>query len=233
MDGVSTWIPGAAVLFMNRSRSEVKVLESGYQAEYGSGAAGTGRHQGGTTVPRLGLQRAAQFRLEREQHANSSGVPKLCRRHRTSGSRSAALGKPGGHNKLFFFYAEGSTQRPPEAAVDVPAADRAGAAGRFLAATDNLGSPIHASDLAAGVCGYRDRRSPVLPGRRLLGRIPADRLSVGLNILKMYPLPNNRAPRSETTSSSSRRRHAPVPSRRCRFYQVTWPRVSFAVPRTT
>ena len=73
MDGVSTMDTGnnGQMLQMNvESIAEVKVLTSGYQAEYGrsSGLQITGGHQERhQPVPRLALRRRAQLRLELQQ----------------------------------------------------------------------------------------------------------------------------------------------------------------------
>ena len=78
MDGVSTMDTGSnrPLLQMNvESIAEVKVLTSGYQAEFGraSGVQVTAVTKSGTQpLPRLGLRRRAQLGLELEQQDRTS-----------------------------------------------------------------------------------------------------------------------------------------------------------------
>ena len=115
MDGVSTMdtgSSGAALFNMNtESIAEVKVLESGYQAEYGlrSGLqvmavtkSGTNRFRGSV----YNVRRNSDWNSNSEQN-KQNGVPKTVSKAQDIGfSIGGPVGKPGGNNKLFFFFAE-------------------------------------------------------------------------------------------------------------------------------
>ena len=67
--------------------------------------------------------------------------------------------------------------------------------GDFSQTTDNLGNPYpYIKDpQLTGACSAADQTACFRDGG-VLGKIPADRLyPLGLNILKMYPLPNNQS----------------------------------------
>ena len=107
------------------------------------------------------------------------------------------IGKPGGSNKLFFFFADefnpataGGTQQT----FRLPTAlERQG---DFSQSRDNLGNLVSVHQGPAA-----DRRVHRGGSDRLLqrtaassGGFPQDRLySLGLNILKMYPMPNDQS----------------------------------------
>ena len=112
MDGVSTMDTGgnSVLLQMNvESIAEVKVVASNYQAEYGrsSGLQITAVTKSGTN-----RFRGSVYDVERSSdwNANSktnilNGDPKTVLRERDFGySIGGPVGKPGGNNKLFFFY---------------------------------------------------------------------------------------------------------------------------------
>ncbi len=113
MDGVSTSSPGnnAIMLRLNtESLAEVRVLTAGYQAEFGR-AAGVQI----TSVTKSGTNRfhGSLYDVERDSGWNSNsrtnilnGDPKTVLKERDYGfSIGGPIGKPGGSNKLFFFYA--------------------------------------------------------------------------------------------------------------------------------
>jgi len=205
MDGVSTMdtgSSGAAIFNINtESISEVKVLESGYQAEYGlrSGLqvmavtkSGTNRFHGSL----YNVRRNSEWNANSKAN-NSNGVPKPVSKAQDIGfSVGGPAGKPGGQNKLFFFFAEefnpataGGTQQT----FRLPTAlERKG---DFSQSIDNLGNlyPYIKDPLLSGACSGTDQTACFKDGG-VLGRIPQDRLySLGLNILNMYPLPNNQS----------------------------------------
>ena len=114
MDGVSTMDTGSnrPLLMMNvESIAEVKVLTSGYQAEFGR-ASGVQV----TAVTKTGSNRfrGSVYDVERNSDWNSNsrqnilnGNPKNIAKERDFGfSIGGPVGKPGGSNKLFFFYAQ-------------------------------------------------------------------------------------------------------------------------------
>ena len=108
------WTPGSnrAIIDLNvESIAEVKVLVSSYQAEYGrsSGLQITAVTKSGTN-----RFRGSVYDVERNSdwNANSktnilNGDPKTVLRQRDWGySIGGPVGKPGGSNKLFFFYTQ-------------------------------------------------------------------------------------------------------------------------------
>lgn len=201
MDGVSTMDTGSnrPLLQMNiESIAEVKVLTSGYQAEYGraSGVQVTAVTKSGTN-----RFRGSIYDVERNSdwYSNSktnllNGDPKPILREKDWGySIGGPIGKPGGANKLFFFYAQEFSPRTAGNNViryRMPTAlERAG---DFSQTTDNNGNPYpFIKDPAiTGVCSATSQAACFAAGG-VLGRIPADRLyQPGLNILKLWPLPN-------------------------------------------
>ena len=188
MDGVSTMDTGnnGQMLQMNvEAIAEVKVLTSGYQAEYGrsSGLQITAVTKSGTNSIRGSL-----YDVERDSDWNENtwansknNVVKTIQKERDLGySIGGPIGKPGANNKLFFFYSH--EYRPRESGSQVnrfrvpTAAERAG---DFSASTDQNGNPI--PNLFNYVTG-----AP-FPGKV----IPQERLyQPGQAILNLWPLPN-------------------------------------------
>ena len=183
------------------SISEVKVLTSSYQAEYG-------RSSGlqVTAVTKSGTNRfsGSVYDVERDSdwYSNSrtnilNGDPKTTLRQRDWGySIGGPVGKPGGSNKLFFFYAQEFQPRTTGNDVvrfRVPTAlERQG---DFSQSTDNNGNPFpYIKDpLLSGTCSAPPARRPCFADGGVVGRIPADRLyQTGLNILKLYPAAEHR-----------------------------------------
>ena len=143
MDGVSTMdtgSSGSALFNMNtESIAEVKVLESGYQAEYGLAQrpAGPGGHEErDEPVPRILLQCAPQLGLERQQQGQQF---QWRAQDRIEGAGHRVLDRrpyreAGRPQQAVLLLRRGVQPRDRRRhAADVPAADRAGAAGRFLA----------------------------------------------------------------------------------------------------
>jgi hypothetical protein len=114
MDGVGVMDTGSnrPLLQMNvESIAEVKILTSGYQAEYGrsSGLQITAVTKSGTN-----RFRGSVYDVERNSDWNSNsktnklnGNPKTVLKEKDWGfSIGGPIGKPGGTNKLFFFYSQ-------------------------------------------------------------------------------------------------------------------------------
>lgn len=202
MDGISaidTGSNGSPILQMNvESIAEVKVLTSNYQAEYGrsSGLQITAVTKSGTN-----RFRGSVYDVERNSDWNSNsrvnklnGDPKPITKERDWGfSIGGPVGRPGGRNKLFFFYAhefEPRTAGHDVVRYRVPTAlERQG---DFSQSTDNNGN-LYAflkDPLLAGACNATTQAGCFAAGG-VLGRIPADKLyEPGLNILRLWPLPN-------------------------------------------
>ena len=133
MDGVGTMEPGSNRLMVSvnvESIAQVKVLTSSYQAEYGrsSGLQVTAVTRSGTNRFRGSL-----YDVERNSDWNSNsktnilnGDPKTTLKQRDWGfSVGGPVGKPGGQNKLFFFFAQEFQPREQGNNVDPsPHADR-------------------------------------------------------------------------------------------------------------
>ena len=127
------------------------------------------RHQ---PVPRLGLRRRAQLRVEREQQGQhpERRSRRPSRRRRIWGySIGGPIGKPGGTNKLFFFYSQEFSPRTGGNDVQrfrVPtAAERAG---DFSQTLDNNGALYNLTSrirCCAGACTATDT-SGCFRGRR-------------------------------------------------------------------
>ena len=209
MDGISAMDTGnnGQMLNMNvESIAEVKVLTQGYQAEYGrsSGLQITAVTKSGTNRFRGS---AYDIKINSDWNENSwvnekNGDPKPINKRDLYGySIGGPIGKPGGNNKLFFFYTH--EYRPTNAAINngnpirfrVPTAlERAG---DFSQTLDNNGAPDSAIiDCTTGQPFAEWRRS-----RR------ASRIATSLALLSRYPLPNPDADRRlELQLRAARRR---------------------------
>ena len=207
MDGVSSMDTGnnGVMLQMNtESIAEVKILTSGYQAEFGrsSGLQITAITKSGTN--QFSGSAYSVFRNS-SWNANSktnilNGDPKASLKEQDLGySIGGPIGRPGGNNKLFFFYAHEYAPRTTSNAggtvadiirYRVPTAlERQG---DFSETRDNNGAlfPFIKDPLLPGACAAANTSGCFADGG-VLGRIPVNRLyDVGLNLLKMWPLPN-------------------------------------------
>ncbi len=200
MDGVSANDTGAnrpLVQMSVESIAEVKVLTSGYQAEFGrnSGVQVTAVTKSGTNQ-----FRGAVYDVERNSdwNANSktnllNGDPKTVLRERDWGfSFGGPIGTPGGRNKLFFFYAHEIEPRTAGADVRryrVPTlAERAGDFSQSLDQNGTLYNLIK-DPTSTAACSATSSAGCFQDGG-VIGRIPAGRLyQPGVNMLNMYPVP--------------------------------------------
>src|SRR6476646_9802339 len=204
MDGVSAMDTGnnGQMLAMNvESIAEVKVLTQGYQAEFGrsSGLQITAVTKSGTNQFRGS---AYDLLTDSDWNANSwvnekNGDPKLKQTTRTLGySIGGPVGKPGGNNKLFFFYAH--EYRPTTTAINggnpirikVPTAlERQG---DFSQTVDNNGAAFpYIKDPSSSLACSATSTAGCFQDGGVLGRIPASSLyGPGLAVLNRYPLPN-------------------------------------------
>ncbi|MET0165503.1 MAG: carboxypeptidase-like regulatory domain-containing protein, partial [Vicinamibacterales bacterium] len=203
MDGISAMDTGnnGQMINMNiESIAEVKVLTQGYQAEYGrsSGLQITAVTKSGTNRFRGS---AYDIKTNSDWNENSwartkNGDPKPIDKRDVYGySIGGPVGKPGGNNKLFFFYTH--EYRPTNAPINngnairyrVPTAlERAG---DFSQTRDNNGNLFNfIADTSTGLpCGAADTRGCFQDGG-VLGRIPQSRLNpASLALLSRYPMP--------------------------------------------
>src|SRR5881398_1288694 len=204
MDGISAMDTGnnGQMLQMNVDAiGEVKVLTQGYQAEYGrsSGLQITAVTKSGTNQFHGS---AYDIQTSSDWDSNSwvnikNGDPKPKTSTKTLGyTFGGPVGKPGGTNKLFFFYSH--EYRPVTAAINggnpirirVPTAlERAG---DFSQTRDNTGAlfnlikdPLSTQPCVAG------NTAGCFQDGGVLGKMPASRLyPIGQAILNRYPLPN-------------------------------------------
>ncbi len=159
MDGVSTMEPGSNRLMVAvnvESIAEVKVLTSSYQAEYGRSS---GLQVAAVTKSGSNRFSGSVYDVERNSdwYSNSktnilNGDPKATVKQRDWGySVGGPVGKPGGNNKLFFFYAQ---EFQPRTAGDDTVRFRVPTAlerpGDFSQTTDNNGAlvPVHQGSAA-------------------------------------------------------------------------------------
>jgi hypothetical protein len=196
--------------------AEFKVLTSNYQAEFGRSAGaqisavtrgGTRDFHGSFYAFRRhdGMNANTWLNNRNSTPTNQITKPRLDQRD-IGYTIGGPVYIPGVFNKnkdkFFFFFSQEHQKRltPPAAAVNVRVPTALERAGDFSQSLDNNGNlfpfirdytknkPCSASDTSG--C-FKD----VVNGVEVLGKIPADRLySVGLNILKLYPMPNFNQP---------------------------------------
>ena len=211
LDGVATVDTGnngqmfAVVL---DSIAEFKVLTSNYQAEYGrsAGAQISAVTRGGSrdfhgsfyTFRRNDGMNANTWINNRDSTpTNRINKPRLDQR-----DIGYTIGGPvwipklfnEDKNKVFFFFSQEHQKRftPPAGPVRVTVPTALERAGDFSQSRDQAGNLFpYIRDAASGLpCSAADTRGCFQDGG-VIGKIPANRLySLGLNILKIYPLPN-------------------------------------------
>ena len=178
--------------------AEVKVVASAYQAEYGRS---TGIQISGITKSGTNQFRGSIYDIERQgkwnsnswQNVRNGNLKPVLKEKDWGYTIGGPVGKPGGQNRLFFFYSEQFSPRTSGGAINrfrVPTLlERQG---DFSQTTDNNGARFNLiRDASTGLpCIATDTRGCFQAGG-VLGRIPQDRLyRLGLNILKTYPEPN-------------------------------------------
>jgi hypothetical protein len=184
------------------SIAEVTVLTSNYQAEFGRSS---GLQITAVTKSGQNSFHGSVYSVLRNSRWNANsktnilnGDPRTKLKEKDLGySIGGPIGKPGGNNKLFFFYAHEFAPRTNESGVvryRVPTAlERQG---DFSQTIDNNGVlfPYIKDPLLSGTCSATNQAACFREGG-VLGRIPANRLYVpGMNVLKMYPAPNVNVP---------------------------------------
>jgi hypothetical protein len=200
MDGVGVMDTGSnrPLLQMNvESIAEVKVLTSVYQAEYGRSSglqitavtkSGTNRFRGSA----YDVIRNSKFNSNSKQNILNGSIKPVLNEKDLGFSIGGPIGKPGGNNKMFFFYSQEFS--PRTAGNDVQrfrfptVAERNG---DFSASLDQNGALYNLIKDPSNVnpCTAANTAGCFQDGGAL-GKIPASALyQTGLNILKMYPLP--------------------------------------------
>src|SRR4051794_5296162 len=205
MDGVGVMDTGSnrPLLQMNvESIAEVKVLTSVYQAEFGRSSglqitavtkSGTNRFRGSV----YDVQRNSDWNSNTKTNILNGDAKTVLKEKDLGYSIGGPLGKPGGNNKLFFFYSQEFS--PRTGGNDVrrfrfpTALERAG---DFSQTTDNNGVPFpFIKDPHSTAPCTSTNTAGCFQSGGVVGRIPADRLyQTGVNILNMYPLPNVNVP---------------------------------------
>jgi hypothetical protein len=188
MDGISAMDTGnnGQMLQMNiESIAEVKVLTSGYQAEYGRSSglqitavtkSGTNRFHGSL----YDIEDNSDWNTNSWQN-QENGIAKTKSQNRTWGySLGGPVGRPGGDNKLFFFYSHEYRPTKSSGSINrfrVPTdLERVG---NFSQSLNNQGRPIP------------QLRSPITREPYPNNIIPAEDLyAPGLAILNQWPSPN-------------------------------------------
>jgi hypothetical protein len=201
LDGATAMDPGVnrpASRVSVEAIAEVKLVTSGYQAEYGRSS---GLQINAVTKSGSNRFHGSLYDVERNSKWNNNSKtnilnkdPKPFQDERDWGySIGGPIGKPGGNNKLFFYFNQEFNPRNVGGNVTryrVPTAlERAG---DFSQTTDNLGNPFPfiKDPLLSGTCSASVQTACFRDGG-ILGKIPANRLyQSGLNILKWWPLPN-------------------------------------------
>ena len=204
MDGISAMDTGnnGQMLQMNVDAiGEVKILTQGYQAEYGrsSGLQITAVTKSGSNRFR-GSGYDIQTNSDWDENSwvnDKNGDPKPKTSTKILGyTIGGPVGKPGGNNKLFFFYSH--EYRPQTVAINngnpirirVPTAlERAG---DFSQTRDNTGALFNLiKDPTSTLPCVAGNTAGCFQAGGVLGRIPTDRLyQTGLALLSRYPAPN-------------------------------------------
>ncbi len=200
MDGVSANDTGSNRPIMQASVeaiAEVKVMTSGYQAEFGRNSgvqvmavtkSGSNRFAGSI----YDVERNSKWNANSRTNIANGDVKPVVAERDWGYTVGGPIGKPGGANKLFFFYAHeylprkagGDTQR-----FRVPtAAERAG---DFSQSLDQNGAVYNLikDPLSSSACSAAIKTGCFQDGG-VLGKIPASRLyQPGVNILNLWPQP--------------------------------------------
>jgi hypothetical protein len=201
LDGATSMDPGVnrpATRVSVEAISEVRVATSTYQAEYGR-ASGLQVN----AVSKSGTNRflGSIYDVERDSKWNSNsqtnilnGDPKPFQDERDYGfSIGGPVGKPGGANKLFFFFT--MEMQPRTVGGDVTRyrmptlLERQG---DFSQSTNNLGQPYpYIKDPSkTGACNATSQAACFADGG-VVGKIPQSALyAPGMAVLNWYPLPN-------------------------------------------
>jgi len=214
VDGATAMDPGVnrpATRISAEAVSEVRLVTSTYQAEYGRSS---GVQINAVTKSGTNQFRGAVYDVERNSkwNANSqtnilNGDPKPFQDERDWGvALGGPVGRPGGDNKLFFYFNLEANPRTFGNEVNryrVPTTlERAG---DFSQSRDNNGNlyPYIKDPLLAGTCSPTNQAACFKDGD-VLGRIPADRLyQSGLNILNWWPAPNIEQPAGQAYNFES------------------------------
>jgi hypothetical protein len=178
--------------------AEVKVISTAYQAEYGrtsgiqiAGVTKSGSNRFTGTV--FDIERRTAWNTNSWANQKNSN-PKAAADQRDWGyTIGGPVGKPGGHNNLFFFYSQQFQPRTTGGNVNqfrVPTdLERKG---DFSQTTDNTGALFNLiRDTSTNLPCTSANRTGCFQDGGVLGRIPQNRLyATGVKVLNLYPMPN-------------------------------------------
>jgi hypothetical protein len=208
---------GALVSVNPDALEDVKVMTSNYQAEYGRSTglniatvskSGTNRLRGSVyEIYRNNQWNWQKGRSWADVQNNAtllslgqppSAPPTINKQHDRGLSIGGPIGKPGGQNKLFYFFSDefrprtaGGTLTQMRVPTDLERQ------GDFSQTRDNNGNLLNAIyDVQSGLpktqCVQGGASAACFQDGGVLGRIPANRLyAIGLNILSIYPVHAN------------------------------------------
>ncbi|MFN0120531.1 MAG: carboxypeptidase regulatory-like domain-containing protein, partial [Blastocatellia bacterium] len=217
--------------------AEFKVLTSNYQAEFGRSAgaqlsavtkSGTKDFHGSFYAFRRhdGMNANTWINNRNSTPTNRINKPRLDQRDigYTIGGPVYIPGKfNADKNKFFFFFSQEHQKRftPPTAPVNVRVPTALERAGDFSQTTDNNGTlyPYIRDYTLNAPCNATNQAGCFRDGG-VLGKIPASRLyGLGLNILKIYPLPNISIPGANFNYQTQEPTNAP---QRQDLYRGDW-----------
>jgi len=187
---------------------EVKVLVSNYQAEYGRSS---GVQISAVTKSGTNQFRGSVYDIQRNSDWNSNswlnkqnGNAKTISKEKDWGySIGGPVGKPGGNNKLFFFFSQEWRPRTTGGQVTrfrVPT--ELERQGDFSQSRDNNGALFpYIRDYTTGLACSAANTAGCFQDGGVIGKIPQNRLyGLGLNVLNYWPLPNDNAGYAATNS---------------------------------
>ncbi len=201
VDGAVNMDPGInrqSMRVSTESVSEVKAVTSSYQAEYGRSA---GLQVNVVTKGGTNQLRGSLYYVGRNSDWDSNSKTNILNGDRKptvsekdyGGSLGGPVGKPGGTNKLFFFFnLEYNPRTRAGSVVSYRMPSMLERQGDFSQTLDNNGRPFpYIKDpRSASPCSASNTAGCFQDGG-VIGRIPQSRLyETGMNILKWYPEPN-------------------------------------------
>ena len=178
--------------------AEVKVITNSYQAEYGrtSGIQISGVTKSGTNQFRgsvFDLERRTSWTTNSWANQKNGNAKPVADQRDWGYTIGGPVGKPGGANRLFFFYSEQFQPRRNGGNVNrftVPTLSERN--GDFSQSVLNTGAPFNLiRDASSGQPCTAANTAGCFQDAGKIGKIPQSRLyGLGLNILKLYPEPN-------------------------------------------
>jgi hypothetical protein len=202
MDGIGITDTGSNTIQLQMNVdaiAEVKVMTGSFQAEYGRAS---GMQIAAVTKSGTNRFRGSVYDVTRNSDWNSNswanrqnGNPKNVVKESDWGyTLGGPVGKPGGANKLFFFFAQ--EWRPRETAGSIArfrVPTLAERQGDFSQSRDNNGNIYNLiRDASTGLPCTATNTTGCFADGGVLGKVPQSKLNqIGLSVLNFYPLPTN------------------------------------------